>query len=94
MDLELCKMLVGKYGKKQIVVCIEELGELQKELCKYLRKGYTNDELKDNIVEEMADVYIMLEQMKIYFNINEDRIANEILNKNKRTELRLKSDKL
>lgn len=92
--MELYKELIEKYGKKQVIVCIEELGELQKELCKYLRKGYTSDELKENIVEEMADVYIMLEQMKLYFNINENRIANEILNKNKRTELRLKNDKL
>lgn len=51
--------------EKQITMVFEEMSELQKELCKRLRG-------KDNmnaIAEEIADVEIMLDQMKIVFNI-------------------------
>lgn len=52
------------YGEdSQIVVAIEELSELQKELCKVLR-GKIN---VDNLAEELADVEIMTEQMRIMF---------------------------
>lgn len=51
--------------EKQIIKCIEELSELQKELCKQFI-GQGNHE---NIVEEIADVEIMLEQMKIGLDI-------------------------
>lgn len=46
-------------------------GELQKELCKYLRKKDTQNkiELIPSIAEEIADVEIMLEQMKLLFEI-------------------------
>jgi NTP pyrophosphatase (non-canonical NTP hydrolase) len=62
---EFYKKVVDTYGEQQIVIAIEELSELQKELCKALR----NNSNYDNIVEEIADVEIMIEQMKIYFNI-------------------------
>lgn len=47
----------------QIIVAMEELSELIKELSKHLRdKGYI-----DSISEEMADVKIMLKQLTIMF---------------------------
>ena len=61
--LELYSGLIDKYNDKQIVVAIEELSELQKELCKHLRDK-TN---MQNIIEEIADVVIMVEQLCIYF---------------------------
>ena len=49
------------YGENnQLIVAIEELSELQKELCKRLRGSKTNVE---HIAEEIADVYIMLAQL-------------------------------
>lgn len=45
------------------IVAIEELSELQKELCKYLRD---NVDLS-HLTEEMADCEIILEQLKIIF---------------------------
>ena len=77
--------LLKKYGDAQIIVAIEELSELQKELCKALR----NKSNYDNIVEEIADVEIMLEQMKIYFEISEDEIEEMKEIKTKRTKERL-----
>lgn len=47
----------------QIAMVFEEVSELQKELCKYLR-GQGSFE---HIAEEIADVEIVLEQMKILF---------------------------
>lgn len=53
----------------QVCMVFEEMSELQKALCKLLR-GKPSFE---NIIEEIADVEIMLEQMKLLFNgIEED----------------------
>ena len=55
------------YGEEaQIIMVFEEKAELQKELCKYLR-GERNI---TNIAEEIADVEITLEQMKLLFEID------------------------
>lgn len=51
----------------QSIVAIEELSEVQKEICKYLR-AYNN---KEQIAEEVADAKIMLEQLCVIFDINE-----------------------
>ena len=56
------------YGKDvQITMVFEEMAELQKELCKALR----GKKVTGNIAEEIADVEIMLEQMKILFEIED-----------------------
>lgn len=47
----------------QITMVMEEMAELQKELCKY-RRGHAN---YDHIAEEIADVSIMLDQMQLLF---------------------------
>src|SRR5680860_504054 len=59
---EIYGLALKKYGiEKQMIKCIEELSELQKELCKHsLGQGSI-----EHITEEIADVEIMLEQMKI-----------------------------
>ena len=66
---EICKQALDVYGKEaQICMVFEEMAELQKELCKSLR----GKENRVEIAEEIADVEIMLEQMKILFNIDEE----------------------
>ena len=77
--------LIEKYKDKQLIVAIEELSELQKELCKTLR-GNIN---KENIIEELADVYIMLAQIKIYFSITSNEVEEMIDKKIERTKERL-----
>lgn len=77
--------LIEKYKDKQLIVAIEELSELQKELCKTLR-GNIN---KENIIEELADVYIMLDQIKIYFAITCNEVKEMIDKKIERTKERL-----
>ena len=63
-ETEVLERALNTYGSTaQITMVFEEMSELQKELCKYLR----GDGSFKNIAEEIADVEIMLEQMKILF---------------------------
>lgn len=87
-DIEMkiiCEQLIEKYGSLQVIVAIEELSELQKELCKSLR-GKTN---KENIIEEMADCIIMINQMQLYFGISDKELNQLIVYKLNRTKERL-----
>ena len=52
---------------------IEELMELQKALFENVHRGTDN---RPNIVEEVADVEIMLAQMKEVFGIKEEELDN------------------
>lgn len=51
----------------QMVMALEELSEVQKEICKKMR-GYSN---LDHLAEEIADATIMLEQIRLFFGLNE-----------------------
>lgn len=68
----------------QIVVTMEEMSELQKELCKDLRGQGS----LEHIAEEIADVEIMLEQMKMLFCCT-DAVRNERRRKVERLKTRL-----
>jgi len=60
-----------KWGiETQIKMCIEELSELIQTLVKYGRK--INGSSKDDLAEEIADVELMIEQMKFAFDIHKD----------------------
>ena len=68
-ETAVCKRAVEVYGKEhQLIICMEEMAELTKELTKNLR-GRRN--LQDNS-EEVADVEIMLEQVKAIFDLKEE----------------------
>lgn len=74
-----------KWGiETQILMCIEELSELIHALVKYGRK--INGSSKDKIAEEIADVELMIEQMKVAFNIQKLDIENLKLKKIQRLE--------
>jgi NTP pyrophosphatase (non-canonical NTP hydrolase) len=71
-------------GFRNIIIILEELGELNKELTKALR----NKQDRIGIIEETADVLICIEYIKKIFNITEREInsaiyvkANELKNK-------------
>lgn len=62
---------INTFGKgQQEIVAVEELSELQKELTKDLR-GIGN---RENIVEELTDVLIMLDQIRHIHNISDSEI--------------------
>lgn len=59
----------------QALMCIEEMSELTKELCKFNRVKNGEDVLKiekvkENVIEEIADVLNCVEQMQMYFGID------------------------
>ena len=55
------------YGKSnQLVVALEELSEVQKEICKAMR-GKAD---LDHLAEEIADATIMLEQVRQIYGLN------------------------
>lgn len=83
------KRLIEKYGEKQLVVAIEELSELQKEICKYIRDGKIE---KKHIIEEIADVLIMIDQLIVYFDISNSDVENGKKFKLERTRMRLFND--
>ncbi|MGN0733700.1 MAG: hypothetical protein ACI4LC_05960 [Emergencia sp.] len=59
---------IDKYGEEaQARMAIEEMSELTKEICKRFR----GDDNLDHIAEEIADVEIMLDQLKMMFVLEE-----------------------
>ena len=76
------KQAIDKFGAEhQIIIAIEELSELQKELTKELR--YSQKSL--TIAEEMADVEIILQELKMIFG-NEKEVEGFRIAKVKRLE--------
>lgn len=74
--MEVLKQAIETYGKEnQSMMVLEEMAELQKEVCKSLRGNNNHDE----IVEEIADVLIMIEQLKIMHDVKY-RELNEMFN--------------
>lgn len=64
-NADVYQRVVHTYGEtSRLILTIEEMSELTKELSKHIR-GRNN---MSAICEEMADVEIMLEQLKIVFN--------------------------
>lgn len=68
-EKEIYRQALNKWGNiPQVTMVFEEMSELQKELCKNLRGKENGIE----IAEEIADVEIMLEQMKLLFDIGKE----------------------
>ena len=78
-----------KGHKHQTIVAIEELSELQKELCKAMRGRDNHKE----ILEETADATICLLQIREMYNIREDELQKEINEKLRRLEERLEYER-
>ena len=74
------------YGEKaQKLMAIEEMSELTKEICKDFR-GELN---RENLIEEMADVLIMLDQMLILYKISGEEVGLMRIKKVERLKERL-----
>ena len=77
---------IETYGEEmQLTVAVEEFSELIKEICKSKRG---NGNVVD-IIEEMADCYIMLEQLKMIFEIKNSNIYSVMEEKLERLKNRL-----
>jgi hypothetical protein len=67
---------------------LEEMSELAKELCKSFRPGGTT---LDKIADECADVTIMLQQLRIIFDMN-DQVCEHMDAKAERLMGRIERD--
>jgi NTP pyrophosphatase (non-canonical NTP hydrolase) len=66
MNREILYKVIDRYGKDhQIDIAIEEMSELTKALLKDRR--YHTEQTKRDVAEEMADVFICLEQLTIMY---------------------------
>lgn len=78
------KRIISFYGESaQLIVALEELAELQKEITKKIRKKTFSPD--DCFVEELADVAIMLEQLIVIFGVDECRLNSFVKYKINRT---------
>jgi len=60
---------IDTYGiDSQLKMIFEEMSELEKEICKFWRGG----DNKDRIAEEVADVEIVMAQLKMIFGIEDE----------------------
>lgn len=78
---EVLSSAIHTYGKTgQIRLCIEEMAELTKALCKLYRQS-DHEQYQaclENIREEIADVKIMLAQMEMIFGSVEDILCRKM----------------
>ena len=85
----LCEGIAKHYGEaNQLNQLQEELGELIVAVNKYRR----NAENLTNLVEEIADVEIMLQQIKCLLNLNPEYIEKITANKLLRQEKRISEE--
>lgn len=87
---------IDYYGHEaQRDICIEEMAELTKALCKYKRylnnEEHDQSELKDNVIEETADVFITILQVAYMFGV--DKVFETILDKVDRLKIRMDEEK-
>lgn len=79
---------IKRFGKvNQMVKAIEEMSELTKVLAKIL--GVGGEVSLDDLVEEIADTTIMMEQLRLIYNID-DQVCDIMDSKVKRLERRVK----
>lgn len=85
--------IIKTYGANaQIDMMIEEMSELTKALLKLRRdKGEHTILLRNNVIDELADVEIMCRQMEILFKA-EGAVAEIILYKINRQKERMKQE--
>lgn len=88
---ELLKKTIAINGTNtQLDVAVEECSELIQAICKIKRYGYTDEDCYFNLAEEMADVEIILAELKLIFD-NEDNVKSWKCDKLTRLEKRLES---
>lgn len=81
IEIQETKLLaVNKFGKKQAYKAIEEMAELTKAILKYEGTGNKalTESYHENIKEELADVQIMIDQLKILYGYDKQIELNKI----------------
>ena len=80
---------VQKYGEEaQCRLAMEECAELIQAINKSLR--YPTPTARKRMIEEMADVTIMMRQLQIIFSVSDDELRESIDAKTERLDKRMK----
>lgn len=78
IPLNLLSEAIKTFGvDHQLTIAIEEMSELTKEICKAKRRVKIPLDEFERICEEMADVIIMIEQLKLIFK-NRSRVEEYV----------------
>ena len=85
--MDILEKAIEKYGEKQLDQAQEELAELIVAISKYKRNE--NKFTISNVIEEIADVRIMLKQVMMLLDIEEFEVKNEEISKLNRLKKRL-----
>lgn len=68
-EVEVLEKAIATYGKlPQVFMAIEEMSEL----IQALSKNFRGKENLDNVAEEIADVEIMIDQLKLIFKVESE----------------------
>lgn len=96
IDARINQETMDRYGiQNQSLVAMEELSELQKAVSKLVRypeertKPFDFKGLRNNLIEEMADVLICMDQLIEYYQIERPEIQEFIQAKQERQAKRL-----
>lgn len=99
IDARVNQETMDRYGiQNQSLVAMEELSELQKAVSKLVRypeertKPFDFKGLRNNLIEEMADVLICMDQLIEYYQIERPEIQELIQSKQARQAKRLEEE--
>lgn len=99
LDARINQETMDRYGiQNQSLVAMEELSELQKAVSKLVRypeertKPFDFKGLRNNLIEEMADVLICMDQLIEYYQIERPEIQELIQAKQERQAKRLEEE--
>ena len=85
--MDILEKAIEKYGEKQLDQAQEELAELIVAISKYKRNE--NKFTISNVIEEIADVNIMIKQVMMLLDIEEFEVKNEEISKLNRLKKRM-----
>jgi NTP pyrophosphatase (non-canonical NTP hydrolase) len=92
-EKELYLKALHKWGiERQFYILIEECSEVQKAVTKILRSEKLDKEHVNELFTEIVDLEIMLDKMKVYFDMNKD--IKKLMKQHKKEKLELIRRKL
>ena len=91
-QIEILRKNIKRHGHTtEMFIAAEEAAELIQAMSKVRRYGYIGEH-KDNLIEEIADVSIILQELKMMFDITDAEIDKMIDFKINRINKRLNGD--
>ena len=77
-QIKILKRNICRHGREyEMFIAAEEAAELIQAISKVRRYGYIGEH-KDNLIEEIADVSIILQELKMMFDITDADVEKKI----------------